>query len=197
MIISHKHKFIFLKTKKTAGSSLEKILMKYAGPDDICTGSERDHTPRVNTKIVDGHIPASKIRQMFPDEWGSYFKFTIERNPWDFFVSRFYWYTVTKKRRAKRGFDVFIRDPKNLDTNWDLYTDGNNNILVDKIFKYETLHEELTNQNILPYDGELEHVRLKSGYRKDSNYKSMYTDETKEIVFNKCKNIIDLFDYKF
>lgn len=37
MIVSHKHKFIFLKTTKTAGSSFEIALSKYCGPDDIIT----------------------------------------------------------------------------------------------------------------------------------------------------------------
>lgn len=37
MIVSHKHKFIFLKTKKTAGTSIELALSKVCGPDDIIT----------------------------------------------------------------------------------------------------------------------------------------------------------------
>ena len=35
MIISHKHKFIFVKTEKTAGTSLEIALSKHCGPGDI------------------------------------------------------------------------------------------------------------------------------------------------------------------
>lgn len=37
MIISHKHKFIFIKPEKTAGSSLEIALSKYCGQEDIIT----------------------------------------------------------------------------------------------------------------------------------------------------------------
>ena len=37
MIISHKYKFIFLKTNKTAGTSTEIALSKYCGADDIIT----------------------------------------------------------------------------------------------------------------------------------------------------------------
>ena len=35
MIISHKYKFIFIKTRKTAGTSVEIALSRYCGPDDI------------------------------------------------------------------------------------------------------------------------------------------------------------------
>ena len=37
MIISHKYKFVFLKTNKTAGTSIEIALSKYCGADDIIT----------------------------------------------------------------------------------------------------------------------------------------------------------------
>ncbi|WP_099237322.1 sulfotransferase family 2 domain-containing protein [Synechococcus sp. BDU 130192] len=37
MIISHKHKFIFIKTRKTAGTSLEIALSQFCGEEDIIT----------------------------------------------------------------------------------------------------------------------------------------------------------------
>ncbi len=37
MIISHKHRFIFLKTQKTAGTSIEIALSKFCGEDDVIT----------------------------------------------------------------------------------------------------------------------------------------------------------------
>jgi hypothetical protein len=37
MIVSYLHNFIFIKTKKTAGSSMETALATHAGPDDIVT----------------------------------------------------------------------------------------------------------------------------------------------------------------
>ena len=37
MIISHKHKFIFIKTVKTAGTSIDIALSKICEPQDIIT----------------------------------------------------------------------------------------------------------------------------------------------------------------
>ena len=37
MIVSHKHKFIFIKTVKTAGTSLEVALSEFCGSKDIIT----------------------------------------------------------------------------------------------------------------------------------------------------------------
>jgi hypothetical protein len=50
MIISHEHKFIFLKTKKTAGTAIEAALSELCGPSDVITpyreGSEEDRKGR-------------------------------------------------------------------------------------------------------------------------------------------------------
>ncbi len=37
MIISHEHKFIFIKTRKTGGTSVEISLSRYCGPNDVLT----------------------------------------------------------------------------------------------------------------------------------------------------------------
>jgi hypothetical protein len=50
MIISHEHRFIFLKTKKTAGTAIEAALSKLCGPSDVITPyreeSEQDRKGR-------------------------------------------------------------------------------------------------------------------------------------------------------
>ncbi len=42
MIVSHRYRFIFIKTRKTAGTSVEIALSKYCGPDDIVTEIEAE-----------------------------------------------------------------------------------------------------------------------------------------------------------
>jgi hypothetical protein len=45
MIVSHEHRFIFLKTKKTAGSSIEYALADFCGDRDIITPASPDEEP--------------------------------------------------------------------------------------------------------------------------------------------------------
>ena len=42
MILSHRHRFIFLKTNKTGGTSVEIALSRYCGPDDVITPVSAD-----------------------------------------------------------------------------------------------------------------------------------------------------------
>jgi hypothetical protein len=51
MIVSHEHKFIFLKTKKTAGTSIELALSALCGDADIITPlTETDEALRANSR---------------------------------------------------------------------------------------------------------------------------------------------------
>lgn len=59
MIISHKHKFIFLHARKCAGSSIEVALNKHLGPDDIQIGSW------VETLASGGNLNKKAIKNSF------------------------------------------------------------------------------------------------------------------------------------
>lgn len=50
MIVSHKHKFIFIKPQKTAGTSIELLLSRICGPEDIITPLGFDPDPNVRKK---------------------------------------------------------------------------------------------------------------------------------------------------
>jgi hypothetical protein len=43
MIVSHRHRFIFIKTNKTAGTSIEATISKLCGPEDIITPYREDN----------------------------------------------------------------------------------------------------------------------------------------------------------
>ena len=169
MILSHAHRFIFLKTNKTAGTSTEIALSKFCGPDDVITPiSPEDELlrgklgfsapqnyacQRAGSEEVTfyNHMPAAEIRAAIdPAIWHGYFKFCVERNPWDRMVSLYYWRCRSEPRPSIQEFldsDV----PADLKRRGsEIYTiDGK--VVVDHIVRYENL------------DAELEDIRLRLG----------------------------------
>ena len=99
MIISHKYKFIFIKTRKTAGTSIEVFLSGVCGENDVVGPlgpAEESHRPR-NYKNLRGlnvhteHAAAGRIKSCISKSvWNNYFKFCVERNPWDKAISYYY-----------------------------------------------------------------------------------------------------------
>ena len=195
MIISHKHKFIFIKTRKTAGSSIEKYLYNYLGQHDICTGSIKENTPALNSEFIDGHISASTIQKQYPFEFKNYFKFAVERNPWDKVVSYYFYQQHKKEKRTKGGFDAFVEHYGKNVVDWNLYT-SNDNLIVDSLVKYEKLHETFCTIPI-PYNNELLTTKLKANFRKEQDYTKFYDDSSIAIVRKLFKKEIKEFNYQF
>jgi len=66
MIVSHKHKFIFIKTKKTASSSTECALSAVCGPDDILTDLKHTEQHRLGELSAQNY---SYMPPLFSREW--------------------------------------------------------------------------------------------------------------------------------
>lgn len=194
MIISHKHKFIFIKTRKTAGSSIEKYLIPYLGTNDICTGSISDNTPQLNTIETNGHKGWRWIAATYPNEWNNYYKFAVDRNPWDKLVSAYYFYKKRKPKKVAKGFDDFVLNASD-QNDWNLYA-SNNTIKIDYLVNYSNLHETFINLPV-PYNNELLKTFVKADTNREKDYTKLYTEETKQIVSNRFKNVIDYFGYEF
>jgi hypothetical protein len=202
MIISHKHKFIFVKTVKTAGTSIEVFLSQHCGPLDIVTPifpTVESHTPR-NHQGYYNHMPAYEIRnQVGPEIWDSYFKFCVERNPWDKTLS---WYHM-KKYREDHGLtlDRFLAG-KEFPLNFQRYAEpsNQNRIMVDRVLQYENLMEHLGQvfkELGIPFQGSLG-VNAKSEYRTDRRpYQEVYTPEQAKWVGYVFRHEIFLHGYKF
>ena len=200
MIISHKYKFIFVKTRKTASSSLEKLLWNYLDKDDISTGSANDNTPTMNiSQSVNPHVPAKWIKKHYPQSFNNYYKFTVVRNPWDYLVSLYTFHTSTKIdiKQFKGSFNDWISTTNLKKWNdWDKFA-MNGTIVVNEIFKYENLHNDLLAQKLIPYNGELLNINVKGNYRKDKNYRNHYTRKSIKLVEQSFENIINKFNYTF
>jgi hypothetical protein len=202
MIVSHQHKFIFVKTKKTAGSTLEKLVFPFLGPKDVCTGSPRDDTPRINTSSTDGHASWSKIQASYPNEFSEYYKFTIERNPWDKVVSSYYWHQEIKPARfANMGFEEYVMTCDLLPIDWLNYTDTVGLQRVHKVFKYEEMWDMYGFLNekfrlAIPKKMVVA-TKLKGNIRKERDYRKIHTTNTIERVANLFEKEIKLLGYTY
>ena len=191
MIISHKYKFVFIKTRKTGGSTIEKILRPLLGKDDVCTGSNRDNTPPLNIQSgEDGHQP-----EFIPK---GYWSFSIERNPWDKVVSSYYFHTQAKPAIFKGfSFETYInfilKHKLFLPCDWSIYQN------VEKIYQYTNLKEiliDLNDRYNLNIDLDLLNtIRCKSEFRKVTDYKELHTPTTKALIEKQFKNEIETFNY--
>ena len=101
MILSHKYKYIFIKSFKTASTSLEIALSKFCGTKDIITPIiDEDEKIRKangfngpqnldNNNVFHEHMSASEVKSNVSKEiWNNYFKFVVVRNPFDQIIIR-------------------------------------------------------------------------------------------------------------
>jgi len=229
MIISHKYKFIFIKTAKTAGSSLEVFLSKVCGPDDVVTTltpPEPGHIPR-NYKgffnpfpelfagrfmtwkkaLLDlrnrirfhNHLPARLIRCRISNTvWSSYFKFCVERNPWDKTLSHYH--MVRSTRTDDLSLDAYLHKGK-FCLNTPIYLDWDERTpLVDRFIRYENLDKEfaiICSQLGIPFGGKLTE-QSKAGLRKDSrNYREVFSPAQAKVIEKAFAHEIELHGYHF
>ncbi len=206
MLVSHDYKFIFIKTKKTAGSSLETYLKPFC------------ENGIVGKKLSEKHTPASEIKSIVGEEvWNNYTKIVPIRNPWDTTVSLYFWrgrkrpfyywlYRWFIKFKFKRLIEqhltfeewVHNRGAHRLNENNEIiYIDGQ----VDnyEFIRYEHLIadlEKVCNKLGIPFEKErLPHE--KSGHRPKRDYRTFYNDETREIVAKAYERELKEFGYSF
>ena len=225
MIVSHSHRYIFIKSLKTAGTSIEAALSQHCTGEDMVTPLgdywfNRDERGQwihssMNAEGFSQHDPASDVkRKVPPDVWNGYFKFSIARNPWDRVVSLFAWEArnTPELKPAKRfhhhlgmPFDEFAETKKlfrsfvagDWTTNDRFYLiDGK--LCVDFVIRYESLAadlEEVCKRVGLPA---LSLPHLKTGLREAEHAYTDYYDESgKAIVAERHANDIRLFGYAF
>ncbi|NEZ68106.1 hypothetical protein D0962_36160 [Leptolyngbyaceae cyanobacterium CCMR0082] len=115
MIINHKYQFIYLKTRKTASTSIEIALRKFCDANDIITPIPPDDEIIARDRGAIGpqnynegyppfqnHSNAAFIKEKLGVErWNSSFKFCFERNPFDKAISRYYW----DKEKCKQKYE--------------------------------------------------------------------------------------------
>ena len=217
MIISHKHKFIFIHIPKCAGSTisyslLNNLYFELPRKDDWRYNELSTKTAEVfqtnpnqgNSANLKQHDTFKTINDYFMKNKlniNSYFKFSFMRNPWERRVSQ---YKYAKKMAEQTGEDwaieislmsfyEFITDRNDSQLNW--VNNKKNSVAVDFLGSGRNLQEDfniICDQIGIPKQ-ELPHKNA----TKHKHYTEYYDEETKQIVANKCAKDIEYFGYKF
>ena len=228
MLISHQHRFIFLKTSKTAGTSVEIALSKFLGPKDVITPIQPREDEEIREKLgyrspqnyqwtfrshprarmgalfsrkqpqFYNHIPASEVRPLLPDEvWNGYYKFCFERNPWDRFISYYFFKYRTEPRPSFLEAIEAGALKELLNTSRGIYRmDGK--IVVDHVARYENLEAELAEvcrKVGIPEKPSL--PRVKSSFRPKVHYRELLGENEREQIRAVFREEIETFGYKF
>ncbi len=227
MIISHRHRFIFIKPKKVAGTSIEIALSRICGPEDVLTplGAKDEKQRQMWSNLsaqnyrlslwdmkrqdifslIAGkpyrfrkHMTAEQMRvHLTPKIWNDYFKFTVERNPFDKVVSLYYWRGGPEKYGTVNDFlkNGGLRNCKS----YDAYS-INEIVAVDKVYPFEDLDsmcEELSAKFDIDQPVEMPIFKAKSNTRKVKSYKDIVDEEARELIEIAFAREIKLMGYSF
>ncbi|NJL83552.1 MAG: chondroitin 4-O-sulfotransferase [Chloroflexaceae bacterium] len=227
MIVSHEHQFIFLKTTKTAGTSIEIALSQHCGPKDIITriakndeavrqslgfrGPQNLGVPFYKYTRTDwgrlikkgkpqkyyNHIPASLVKRYVGDR--------IWREYFIFTFERNPYdkaisrYYWELRRRELPELEGYLNQvgPRML-SNWHIYT-IDDRVSADFVGRFERLTEDLGEVwQRLGLPGSPHLPQTKSGYRKDkSHYSTLLTPAARSRIETVCAREIVEFGYQF
>jgi len=134
MLVSHRKKFIYTKTIKTAGTSVEAYFEPYCMPEGEWKECHWRDQYVSETGVIGfrgkgrknqtwfNHMPAVEIKAILGDRiWNDYYKFTVIRNPFDKLVSGFAMYEKNKEsysatRRLRNSVNRMLGKAKPIDS---------------------------------------------------------------------------------
>ena len=202
MIISHKHKFIFIHIPKCAGTSVYTSLCKSlelvngkgeptCDEQDYMLFKNPPHERFGNSLALDQHCDYAGVKNYF-DEKGydinEYFKFTFVRNPWARTVS--YW-IYGKDARSFRDYCIEEKDIQF----YRIKKPDYHELGVDYVGKVENMNEDLKtvcNKIGIP-NPEIYHHN-ESDHK---HYTEYYNEKTQELIAKNYELDISNFSYKF
>jgi hypothetical protein len=208
MIVCHKHRFIFIATRKTSASAIEDALSAFCADGDIVTAT----TPVAVTRYrpvdwlrllargerarLDRHESAAAIRDRVGEQtWNSYFKFCVERDPWEKAVALYEQRTRALDPRPSMLEFLTKARPGSL-SNFPLYSiDGA--LAVDRVIRYEHLDAELDAVgHLLNLPGELS-LATPRPEAVACHYSAVIGPAERALIDAVCAREIETFGYAF
>jgi hypothetical protein len=220
MIVSYSRNFIFIKTRKTAGSTVEAVLAGGCGPEDIIAKTDGDTYPGANIPIAGragagegkpnkkgrkkrgdfyNHMTAAEMRpKLDPAFWDKAFKVTVERHPYEKAVSQAF-FRLNKSNRRNEAFPEFL--DRVVQTGkyagfpmWSI--DGK--VAVDEFIRQETLEADLRRIAAklgVPVPDELPVMKART--RSDLRpAREILSDAQKQFIYDTCREEFEILRYE-
>ncbi len=208
MLISDRHRFIFVHVRKAAGTSLRQRLAPYAlAPPRgrlnhllSRAGLIRDY----RRHEFRAHAPLLEAKRRMPvDRFASYFKFGFVRNPWERLVSEYEFIRAHPEHHRHRrvlalpDFAAFVRFQIPRPDAYQIHqlADERGALGADFVGRFERLQDDFDQVcarlglRVPP----LEHLNPSAG----GDYRTYYDDETAALVAERWRREVELFGYRF
>lgn len=211
MPINDKYKVVFVHIPKNGGTTIEYLLGMHGELDTVGIAPYKN---QVTNEFLFGagsqEFTAKEIeRTIGQEKFASYTSFCIARNPYSRLVSYVAWALQyrphatdgklskiefsDKVEKMFRAFEDSGFDDLYLKPQWHYAFDEGQNLLVDKVLKFEEFDK------VLSFVGDLAKIDVKSNeHRMPSNhhsYKHYFEPFTLEMIHKMYKLDFELFDY--
>jgi len=223
VLVCHSHKFIFLKSRKTAGTSAEMFLEPACAPKghivqesvkalitkEGIIGSRMSPCKRGRWRAMEkgrwcNHKPARAVlRDLGAERFYAYSKITTIRNPFDRCVSAFHWsnkallHMTESFAQMRVAFRDYIHSAQlNADVSTVFVKDK---YIIDRAIRFEHLAADLeavAGELGLPAaDDRLPHTKSSAKTRKDYAVEDYYDQATIDIVRQRHSWVFERYDY--
>lgn len=202
-VISFKHRIVFIKTTKTAGTSIEADLSSFVEDEAVVTPvypaisghAPRNYLDHAGEQIFYNHMPGTEIRKRLGvEQFENMLSFCVEREPVEKCISHFHMLRNSplhnKDGKYQKSWSEYVEAggfPNDLKKYTDI-RDGKRRLIADRVLRYDRLNRELP--DLLAECGI-------AGFSLTSRAKSEYSRKrlisTAEVTPSERKRIYDAF----
>jgi hypothetical protein len=218
VLVCHPHRFVFLKTRKTASTSVEMYLERFCVPEGHPHGSEAVHETVTPAGIIGArlqgrpegvqwynHMPAAKVRQRLGEKrFEAYTKLTTVRNPWTRMLSTYLWrnqlgYPTSDAEfgAVRAGFAKFLDDMP-IRNDWEIVS-IDDRVVIDDFIRFEALNEDLARVcdrlGLSWQEGGVGAAKQLGGHRTSYPIAEYFTAASADRIAKAFRWLLDRFDY--
>lgn len=206
MIVSFSKKFIFIKTPKCAGTSIQRSILPILSGGDICAYGHKNEVNGKTLKNISEFSKPKDVENHLNIKFDDFFSFGFVRNPFGIVLSRFF-YQIKRKRidfePTVRDFNRWVQRVYYFNYEYPVdrplayLFDYELNLIVDFIGRVEHIESnfEFLCDRVFKCDVELLHINRSDC--PDAHYHDWFNSESRRLI-QKCFEFeLDFFKYSF